>query len=139
MKLKALWELIILRKIFLLNNLRELDMADDMEGEIDFSPVLIMEYIRQTTVARFLNGESLDMVVKFRMKKNFYDEMKAYHQQVQFIRLYDEYDEENEILSVKTDEVLLNRFREQKSLVEIANKYENQYKERYKKYVEVME
>ena len=114
-------------------------MADDVEGEIVFSPVLIMEYIRQTTVARFLNGESLDMVVKFRMKKNFYDEMKAYHQQVQFIRLYDEYDEENEILSVKTDEVLLNRFREQKSLVEIANKYENQYKERYKKYVEVME
>ncbi|MBQ8750487.1 MAG: hypothetical protein IJZ30_02485 [Alphaproteobacteria bacterium] len=114
-------------------------MADELNGEISFSPVLIMEYIRQTTVARFLNSESLDIVVRFKIKKEYYDEMKAYHQQVQFIRLYDEYDEENEILSVKTDEVLLNRFREQKSLVEIANKYENQYKERYKKYIEVME
>lgn len=114
-------------------------MADDLSGEIEFSPVLIMEFIRQTTVARFLNSETLDMVVKFKMKKNYYDEMKAYHQQVQFIRLYDEYDEENEILSVKTDEVLLARFREQKSLVEIANKYEKQYQERYKKYVEVVE
>ena len=114
-------------------------MADELNGEISFSPVLIMEYIRQTTVARFLNSESLDIVVRFKIKKEYYDEMKAYHQQVQFIRLYDEYDEENEILSVKTDEVLLNRFKEQKSLVEIANKYENQYKERYKKYVEVME
>lgn len=114
-------------------------MADELNGEISFSPVLIMEYIRQTTVARFLNSESLDIVVRFKIKKEYYDEMKAYHQQVQFIRLYDEYDEENEILSVKTDEVLLNRFREQKSLVEIANKYENQYKERYKKYVKVME
>ena len=108
-------------------------MADELNGEISFSPVLIMEYIRQTTVARFLNSESLDIVVRFKIKKEYYDEMKAYHQQVQFIRLYDEYDEENEILSVKTDEVLLNRFKEQKSLVEIANKYENQYKERYKK------
>ena len=114
-------------------------MADELNGEISFSPVLIMEYIRQTTVARFLISESLDIVVRFKIKKEYYDEMKAYHQQVQFIRLYDEYDEENEILSVKTDEVLLNRFREQKSLVEIANKYENQYKERYKKYIEVME
>ena len=114
-------------------------MADELNGEISFSPVLIMEYIRQTTVARFLNSESLDIVVRFKIKKEYYDEMKAYHQQVQFIRLYDEYDEENEILSVKTDEVLLNRFKEQKSLVEIANKYENQYKERYKKYIEVME
>jgi hypothetical protein len=50
-----------------------------------------------------------------------------------------QYDEGNEILSVKTDEVLLNRFREQKALMEIANKYEKQYEERYKKYVEVVE
>jgi hypothetical protein len=114
-------------------------MADDMNGEVDFSPVLIMEYIRQTTIARFLNSETIDMVVKFKMKKNYYEEMKAYHQQVQFIRIYDEYDAENEILSTKTDEILLARFREQKALVEIANKYENQYKERYKKYIEVIE
>ena len=68
-------------------------MADELNGEISFSPVLIMEYIRQTTVARFLNSESLDIVVRFKIKKEYYDEMKAYHQQVQFIRLYDEYDE----------------------------------------------
>ena len=114
-------------------------MADDLNGDIGFSPVLIMEFIRQVTIARFLNSETLDLVVKFKMKKNYYDEMKSYHQQVQFIRIYDEYDEGNEILSVKTDEVLLNRFREQKALMEIANKYEKQYEERYKKYVEVVE
>ncbi|MBR5599511.1 MAG: hypothetical protein IKW39_05670 [Alphaproteobacteria bacterium] len=114
-------------------------MADDLGGEIEFSPVLIMEFIRQTTIGRFLNSESSDIVVKFRLKKNYYDEIKSYHQQVQFIRLYDEYDEENEILSVKADEVLLSRFREQKAMNEIACKYENMYKERYKKYIEVVE
>lgn len=35
--------------------------------------------------------------------------------------------EATETLSVKTDETLINRFKEQKSLVEIAQKYEAQY------------
>ena len=44
-------------------------MADNMDGEISFSPVLIMEFIRQTTVARFLNSETLDICVKFKIAK----------------------------------------------------------------------
>ena len=54
-------------------------------------------------------------------------------------RLKLDYDEKAEILTVRTDEVLLNRFREQKSLVEIAGKYEGQYAERYKKFIEIVE
>ena len=114
-------------------------MAEELDNGIGFSPVLIMEFIRQTTIGKSLNSDTPDIVVKFKIAKNYYDEMKAYHQQVQFIRLYDEYDENSEVLSVKTDEVLLARFREQKALIEIANKYEEQYAERYKKYIEVVD
>ena len=54
-------------------------MADELNGEISFSPVLIMEYIRQTTVARFLNSESLDIVVRFKIKKEDIKEKTLLH------------------------------------------------------------
>ena len=49
-----------------------------------------------------------------------------------------DYDEKTEILTVKPDDILVNRFKEQKSQVEIANKYEEQYAERYKQFIEVI-
>ncbi|MCM1322674.1 MAG: hypothetical protein NC218_00635 [Acetobacter sp.] len=107
-------------------------------NEAQFSPILIMEFIRQVTVAHYLNGKPMEEPVRFKLVKSYYDEIKAYELQVQFIRLYDEYNVATEVLSVKTDDVLINRFKEQKSLVEIAGKYEAQYAERYKKFIEVM-
>ncbi len=113
-------------------------MIKENSGEALFSPILIMEFIRQVTVAHYLNGKSLEEPVRFKLAKVYYDEIKACDLQVQFIRLYTEYDETEEVLSVKTDETLLNRFKEQKSLVEISGKYEGQYAERYKKFIEVL-
>ncbi len=112
-------------------------MAEEIT-EAQFSPVLIMEFIRQVTVAHYLNGKAMEDPVRFKLRKALYDEIKAYPLQVQFIRLYAEYDEATEVLAVKTDEILINRFKEQKSLVEIAGKYEGQYAERYKNFIEVM-
>lgn len=106
--------------------------------DVPFSPILIMEFIRQTTVARFLNSEASDMAVRFKLPKIYYDKIMAYPLHAQLIRLYLDYDEQAEILTVKTDEVLLDRFREQKSLVEIANKYEGQYADRYRAFIEVV-
>ncbi len=103
-----------------------------------FSPILIMEFIRQVTVAHYLNGKLLEEPVRFKLAKSYYDEIMAYYLKAQLIRLKVEYDEASEILSVKTDETLINRFNEQKSLVEIACKYEGQYAKRYKKFIEVM-
>lgn len=113
-------------------------MTEESNSEALFSPILIMEFIRQVTVAYYLNGQSLDEPVRFKLAKAYYDEIMAYDLQVQFIRLYVEYDEKMEVLSVKTDEVLINRFKEQKSLVEISGKYEEKYAERYKKFIEVL-
>lgn len=112
-------------------------MEEQNNSEALFSPILIMEFIRQVTVAHYLNGKPLDEPVRFRLAKIYYDEIAAYEMQVQFIRLYTEYDEKDEILSVKTDETLIRRFKEQKSLVEISGKYQEQYAERYKKFIEV--
>ncbi len=111
---------------------------ENNDAEMPFSPISIMEFIRQVTVARFLNSETPDMAVKFKLAKKYYDEIMAYPLQAQFIRLYPTYDIDTEVLNVKTDETLINRFREQKSLVEIAHKYEAQYAERYKKFIEVI-
>ena len=108
--------------------------------DIPFSPILIMEFIRQVTVARFLNSESIEnLSVRFKLPKTYYEEIKAFPLQAQTIRLHYDYDEKEEVLSVNADEILLNRFKEQKSLVEIANKYENQYKERYKEFISIIE
>ncbi|MBP3687345.1 MAG: hypothetical protein J6J35_03155 [Alphaproteobacteria bacterium] len=107
--------------------------------EISFAPILIMEFIRQVTVARALAAETAELTVSFKLAKKYYDEIMAYPLKAQLIRLYLSYDEGTEVLSVKTDEVLLGRFREQKSLMEIAGKYEGQYKERYKNFISVLE
>lgn len=112
---------------------------DNNNDTVPFSPILIMEFIRQTTVARCLSGESADIAVWFKLAKSYYDEITAFPLKAQLIRLKLDYDEKAEILTVRTDEVLLNRFREQKSLVEIAGKYEGQYAERYKKFIEIVE
>lgn len=112
-------------------------MAEE-NNEAEFSPILIMEFIRQVTVAHYLSGQSVEEAVRFKLPKVYYDEIVAYELKVQLIRLCLEYDEGREILSVKTDETLVNRFKEQKSLVEIAGKYEGQYAERYKKFIEVL-
>ncbi len=113
-------------------------MADTEDADVPFSPILIMEFIRQSTVARCLNNETTQLVVRFKLPKVYYDEIMGYYLHAQLIRLYLDYDETSEILSVKTDDVLINRFKEQKSLVEIAGKYENKFAERYKKFIEVL-
>lgn len=114
-------------------------MSDNKAQKVPFSPILIMEFIRQVTVARFLNSDTLDMAVQFKLAKEYYDEIKAFPLQAQTIHLNYDYDEKKEILNVKTDEALINRFKEQKSLVEIANKYEGQYAKRYESFIKVLE
>lgn len=111
----------------------------DSAVEIPFSPILMMEFIRQTTVARCLAGESADIAVRFKLAKNYYDEIMAFPLKAQLIRLYLDYDAAAEILTVKTDDTLLKRFKEQKSMVEIAGKYEEKFAERYKKFIEVLD
>ena len=113
-------------------------MADTDETEVPVSPILIMEFIRQSTVARCLNNETTQLVVRFKLPKMYYDEIMGYYLHAQLIRLYLDYDEATETLTVKTDDTLINRFKEQKSLVEIACKYENKFAERYKKFIEVL-
>lgn len=109
----------------------------DLEN-IEFSPILIMEFIRQVTASRVLASENLELVVKFRIKKSYYDEMINYPLQVQFINLTTQYDEKEEVLSVGVTEGLISHFKEYKSLVEISSKYEEQYKDRYKSFIEVI-
>jgi hypothetical protein len=113
-------------------------MAEETE-EIEFSPILIMEYLRQVTVARFLAADTLDMSVRFKLPKVYYEGITSYPLQALFINLEASYDEATEILTLKANERVLSQFRSQKSLMEIAGKYENQYKERYKKFVEVLD
>lgn len=114
-------------------------MADTDDGDVPFSPILIMEFIRQSTVARCLNAETTQLVVHFKLPKVYYDEIMAFPLHAQLIRLYLDYDATSEILSVKTDDTLIARFKEQKSLVEIASKYEDKYTERYKKFIEIVD
>ena len=110
-------------------------MAKKSEENILFSPILIMEFVRQVTINRFMNGET---VVKFKLPKSYYEEIKAFPLKAQTIHLDIAYDEKTEILAVKADEIIVNRFKEQKSMTEIAGKYEGQYAERYKPFIEVL-
>ena len=42
---------------------------DNNNDTVPFSPILIMEFIRQTTVARCLSGESADIAVRFKLAR----------------------------------------------------------------------
>ena len=42
-----------------------------MSQDVPFSPILIMEFIRQVTINRFLEGAT---EVKFKLAKNYHDE-----------------------------------------------------------------
>ena len=113
-----------------------------MENNTDkapFSPILIMEFIRQVTVARCLADDNPERETKFQLGKDYYTQIMNFPLKSQLIRLVLTYDEASEILTVKTDETLINRFKEQKSLIEIAQKYEDMYAARYVDYVKVAE
>jgi hypothetical protein len=110
-------------------------MAKKSEENIPFSPILIMEFVRQVTINRFMNGET---AVKFKLPKSYYEEIKAFPLKAQTIHLDIAYDEKTEVLTVKADDTIVNRFKEQKSMTEIAGKYEGQYAERYKQFIEVL-
>lgn len=112
-----------------------------MENNTDkapFSPILIMEFFRQVTVARCLANDDPNWETKFHLSQDYYTQIMDFPLRPQLIRLHLNYDPANEILTVKTDEQLINRFKEQKSLVEIAQKYEGMYAERYADYIKVM-
>lgn len=111
---------------------------EEAKGDIEFSPVLIMEYIKQTTVGRYLASDSQDIEVKFKMPKCYYDEIMNYPLKPQFIKLDIQYNEENEILCIRASQDVINRYREQKSMIEIASLYEEHYAQRYKKYIEAI-
>lgn len=114
-------------------------MTKATSEDISFSPILIMEFIRQTAINRSLNNENSEAVTRFKLKKSYYNEIKVFPIQAQTIHLVINYDEPTETLSVQPDEIVLQHFKEQKSLIEIAGKYENKYKERYKKFIEIID
>ena len=109
------------------------------EVDIDFSPILIMDFIRQMAVVRVLNSEDLNLSTKFKISKKYYDEIANFYIQAPFIGLNPVYDESSEILTVKPEERVIEHFKSQKSLIEMCGKCEGLYKERYKAYVEVCE
>ena len=103
----------------------------------------VQAYDRQAANGKYVESgmivtNTLGGYIEPRTFKDYYEQIMAFPLQVQLIRLVLDYDNTAEILTVKTDETLINRFKEQKSLVEIAQKYEGQYAERYKNYISIV-
>ena len=61
-------------------------MDNSTDDKVLFSPILIMEFIRQTTIAKCLAGESADIAVRFKLAKQYYDEIMAFSLKAQLIR-----------------------------------------------------
>ena len=113
-------------------------MSTEKSENIPFSPILIMEFIRQVTINRFLYSTEEDFAVQFKISHTYYNELISFPIQAQTLHLIYSYDENNEILTVKADNDVLQQFREQKSLMEIAGQYENKYKERYQNFIKII-
>ena len=105
----------------------------------DFSPILIMDFIRQMAVVRVLNAEDLSLATKFKISKKHYDEIANFYIQAPFIGMNPVYDESAEILTVRPEERVIEHFKSQKSLLEMCAKCEDLYKERYSEYIEICE
>lgn len=109
-----------------------------MNNDFIPSPILFMEFIRQTTIGECLKKDNVDCIINFKLAKKYYDEIMNYHQKQQLINLEIQYNNEDEILTVKTNNILINRFKEHKSMVENALKFYDENKDRYKNFINVI-
>lgn len=102
-----------------------------------FSPILILEYVRLMTAAFYIRSENKSEPIRFRIKPEYYQQLKDCPVQAPLIGLSLEYDAEQEILSVRAGEKFIQSY-ENKIQNEVALNFEKTNQQRYSQYIEII-
>ncbi len=118
-------------------------MADVLQPMEDFSPILIQNYIRFETAYNLVSNEDagnadFEKAVKFKIAKDYYEQMRAFEVQTPLIGLDLSYDEKSEILTATPTEYFLNEY-QNKIMRDVAGKQHNDCLVRYAKFIQKLD
>lgn len=102
-----------------------------------FSPILIQEYVRLMTAAHYIKSENTSSGLKFKISAENYQKIKECPTLAPWINLNIDYDDKQEILSVSGNEAFIKTY-ENKIQQEVALKFEENYQNRYSKYIQLI-
>ena len=115
-------------------------MADATQPMEDFSPILIQNYIRFETAYNLVQNEDagntdFEKAVKFKIAKDYYEQMHAFEVQAPLIGLDLSYDETSEILTATPLEYFTTEY-QNKIMRDVAGKQHNDCLIRYSKFIQ---
>lgn len=107
-----------------------------------FSPILIGNYIRFETALKVIRNaeaenKSESVLAKFKIAKEYFEQLKNSEFQAPLIGLKLDYDEVSSVLSVEPDEDFAAAY-ENKIMKDVAQKQSDDCKVRYSKFIEVL-
>lgn len=115
-------------------------MADATQPMEDFSPILIQNYIRFETAYNLVSNEDagnadFEKAVKFKISKDYYEQMLAFEVQAPLIGLDLSYDESSGVLTAMPLELFENAY-QNKIMRDVAGKQHNDCLTRYSKFIQ---
>lgn len=107
-----------------------------------FFPLLIENYIRLESIVTCLknadeNGNYPTLPTKFKISKDYFEQVKNYEIQSPFLGINFEYDDSSETLTATPDEFALELYKN-KIMHEVALKQDNDFQNRYSKFISVI-
>ena len=117
-------------------------MTDDSVVLDEFHPLLVQNYIRFETAARYIRlkeegGDSINTQCKFEIAQNFFEQMMNYSNTAPLLELSLSYDNNSKILTVVPEESFLKTY-ENSIMRDVAIKQSDDCKERYSKFIRVL-
>ena len=114
-------------------------MAEEVKGELEvFSALLLQNYIRIITAALYIKHENKLNGVSFKISKDNFAEMNATEIQAPLIGLNIQYNPDNEMLTSVPNEDFLKLY-ENKIMRDVTLKFYDDYRERYVKFICLIE
>jgi len=104
-------------------------MSDEYQVMEEFYPVLVQNYIRFETAAAY---------VKFKIAKDYYQQMRAHDIQAPLIGLILDYNEADGILNVVPEAYFLEEY-ENQIMRDVAVKQAELCRNRYSKFIEIID
>lgn len=116
-------------------------MSDEYQVMEEFYPVLVQNYIRFETAAAYVKAQEEKReisAVKFKIAKDYYQQMRAHDIQAPLIGLILDYNEADDILNVVPEAYFLEEY-ENQIMRDVAVKQAELCRNRYSKFIEIID
>ena len=100
-----------------------------------FSSILLQEYVRLMTAAKFIKNNETEKTAHFKISAENYDKMMAEPLKTALLGLSLEYNREDALLSATPDDYFIEQFNN-KIMCDVALTYAENYGKRYTEFME---